>query len=85
MAKNRKPLEIEEQAQAEAVVVAPPAPAPIPVVLSLEQVALSQKMEPLYKSQHLQSIKAFCRSSGLPESGTLKEMLEVLRKYGYKI
>jgi len=84
MAKNRKPLEIEEQAE-EAVVEAAPVTAPIAVAISLEQVALSQKMEPLYKSQHLQSIKAFCRSSGLPESGTLKEMLEVLRKYGYKI
>lgn len=63
-----------------------PAPSQ-PTKLTIEQVALAneKKMSPRFKPQHLVSILAFCKSTGLPTSGSEKEMLNVLRRYGYKI
>jgi hypothetical protein len=91
-AEEQAEVEVElpaaEVAEQEAETVKPEPPkAPKVVVLSLEQVALAneKKLQPRFKAQHLPSILAFCKSTGLPTSGTESEMLAVLKKYGYKI
>lgn len=94
--KSTKPVETKKEEtpveKAPEAAAAPKKESPKPepkkdVVMSLEQVALSKarEMTPRFKSEHLPGLLAFCKSSGLPSSGTEAKMLEVLKRYGYKI
>lgn len=55
--------------------------------VSIEQVAMShaRELSPRFKQEHLSGLLAFCKSSGLPSEGTEARMLDVLKRYGYKI
>lgn len=79
MSKKKQSIEeVIQESEAETSVYAEP-------LVSLEQAALSLKMTPAFKPQHLMSVLTFCKSSGLPEFGTMEEMKQVLQKFGYKI
>lgn len=98
MSKNKRHIRSQEELpdlSSSSVTEETPATAPLaseePLfqepVLSLEQVALScgSKCTPQFKAHHLAGLISFCKSTGLPTSGTQKEMQEVMRRFGYKI
>jgi len=89
---NPTEAEISEEALMESEWVLPEEPAEIleatvAVVeepsLAIEQVAVS--LVKGFRSHHLPGILAFARSNGLKVVGSIAEMSDVLRAYGYKI
>lgn len=57
----------------------------VPTVTCSIESAAALFAEGYRQDTHRGSLIAFCRSTGYPSYGTMDQMIEVLRKYGYPI